>query len=225
MLWMRINALAAAALLSLLSTEAVQAQMQNPSMNAQAMMMHHQMINQMDMMRRSQQLQLMARAREAQGHCRGAVQGATGKHCRAAPRKPKSAQETERPSQQWRRTPGPAAVWWSISRPAGRLTLTFGEEALHQPRDSFGLVVVQIVAGARDALETRSRNGRCPRRKPLGLIPECWRERQVRADEQRWRAHQGEAGGPFGLAVQRGEGGAVERIEVPGEAAVRPSAR
>jgi hypothetical protein len=89
MLWMRINALAAATLLSLLSTEAVQAQMQNPSMNAQAMMMHHQMMNQMDMMRRSQQLQLMARAREAQGHCRGAVQGATGKHCRAAPRKPK----------------------------------------------------------------------------------------------------------------------------------------
>ena len=79
MLWMRINALAAAALLSLLSTEAVQAQMQNPSMNAQAMMMHHQMMNQMDMMRRSQQLQSMARAREAQGHCRGAAQGATGK--------------------------------------------------------------------------------------------------------------------------------------------------
>ncbi len=95
MVWIRINVLAAAALLSVLSTEAVQAQMQNPSMNTQAMMSHHQMMNQMDMMNRSQQLQAMWRAREAQrarevrSQCRGSAQGAKGKKCKAAPRKPK----------------------------------------------------------------------------------------------------------------------------------------
>ncbi len=83
-----MNALAAAALLSLLSTEAVQAQ--NPSMNTQAWMAHQRMMNQMDMMRRSQQLQLMARAREAQSQCRGSAKGATGKQCKAAPSKHKT---------------------------------------------------------------------------------------------------------------------------------------
>ncbi|MGO9483404.1 MAG: hypothetical protein ACLPX9_02300 [Rhodomicrobium sp.] len=93
-MWIRMNALAAAALLSLLSAEATQAQ--NPSMNAQAMMTHQQMMNQMDMMRRSQQLSAMwrtreaQRAREARSKCGGSAQGAAGKHCRAAPRKPKA---------------------------------------------------------------------------------------------------------------------------------------
>ncbi len=86
-MWIRMNALAAAALLSLLSAGAVQAQ--NPSANTQAWMTHQQMMNQMDMMRRSQQLSAMWRAREARSKCQGSAQGATGKHCRAAPRKPK----------------------------------------------------------------------------------------------------------------------------------------
>jgi cytochrome c556 len=89
-MWMRINALAAAALLSLLSTEAVQAQ--SHSANTQFMIQQHQMMNQMDMMRRSQTLQAMARAREAkeaQSRCRGPAQGGTGKFCRTAPRKAK----------------------------------------------------------------------------------------------------------------------------------------
>ncbi len=90
-MWIRINALAAAALLSFSGTEAVRAQNHSMS-NTQFMIQHHQMMNQMDMMRRSQTLQAMARAREAmeaRGKCRGAAQGATGKKCGATPRKPK----------------------------------------------------------------------------------------------------------------------------------------
>ena len=86
-MWIRINALAAAALLSFSGTEAVRAQNHSMS-NTQFMIQHHQMMNQMDMMRRSQ----TARAREAmeaRGKCRGAAQGATGKKCGATPRKPK----------------------------------------------------------------------------------------------------------------------------------------
>ncbi len=82
MLWMRINAPAAAALLSLLSPDAVQAQ--SPSANAQFMMQHQQMMNQMDMMRRSQQLQAMWRAREAQRRSRSSAHGAAGKKRQAA---------------------------------------------------------------------------------------------------------------------------------------------
>jgi hypothetical protein len=62
----RVNALAAAALLSFSGIEAARAQSQFPSASSQAMMSHQRMMNQMEMMNRSQQLQAMSRAREAQ---------------------------------------------------------------------------------------------------------------------------------------------------------------
>jgi cytochrome c556 len=97
-MWIRGNALAAAALLSFLSAGAGQAQMQNSPMG-QSMATHHQMMNQMDMMRRSQMLQSMARAREAQearrvkqarAECQGSAQGGGGKKCKAASGKSKA---------------------------------------------------------------------------------------------------------------------------------------
>ena len=94
MMWIRGNALAAAALLSFLSTGAVRAQT-NP-LHTQSMMQHHQMMNQMDMMQRSQTLQAMSRAREARrakqarAKCQSSAQGATGNKCKAASGKSKA---------------------------------------------------------------------------------------------------------------------------------------
>jgi hypothetical protein len=98
-MWIRMNALAAAALLSFLGTGVAQAQSQFPSMHTQSMMQHHQMMNQMDMMNRSQTLQAMARAREARearrakqarAKCQGPAQGVMGNKCRAASGKSKA---------------------------------------------------------------------------------------------------------------------------------------
>jgi hypothetical protein len=92
----RMNALAAAALLSFLSIEAARAQSQFPSANTQAMMSHQRMMNQMEMMNRSQTLQAMARVREAQrakqarAKCQGSAQGAKGNKCKAASGKSKA---------------------------------------------------------------------------------------------------------------------------------------
>ena len=96
-MWIRGNALAAAALLSFLSTGAVQAQ---HSTHTQMMMMQqHQMMNQMDMMQRSQTLQAMARVREAQearrakqarAKCQGSAQEPAARSARlllASPRR------------------------------------------------------------------------------------------------------------------------------------------
>jgi hypothetical protein len=88
-MWMRMNALAAAALLSFLSAGAAHAQ-QLPSMNTQAMMSHQRMMNQMEMMQRSQTLQQMARAREAQSRSRRTpAKGTASKKRQAASHKPK----------------------------------------------------------------------------------------------------------------------------------------
>ena len=95
-MWIRMNALAAAALLSFLGTGAVQAQSQFPSAHTQAMMSHQRMMNQMEMMNRSQQLQAMWRAREAQrakqarAKCQSSAQGARGNTCKAASGKSKA---------------------------------------------------------------------------------------------------------------------------------------
>jgi hypothetical protein len=89
----RMNALAAAALLSFSGTEAARAQSQFPSANTQAMMSHQRMMNQMEMMNRSQQLQAMWRAREAQrarAKCQRSAQGARGNTCKAASGKSKT---------------------------------------------------------------------------------------------------------------------------------------
>ena len=84
----RMNALAAAALLSFSGTGAAQAQSQFPSASSQAMMSQQRMMNQMEMMNRSQQLQAMWRAREAERKRHGSAPKATGKR-RPATAKPK----------------------------------------------------------------------------------------------------------------------------------------
>jgi hypothetical protein len=92
-MWIRMSALAAAALLSFSGTGAAQAQSRFPSASSQAMMSHQRMMNQMEMMNRSQQLQAMSRAREAQqarSKCQSPAQGATGNRCKAASGKSKT---------------------------------------------------------------------------------------------------------------------------------------
>jgi len=95
-MWIRMNALAAAVLLTTSGTEAARAQSQFPSASSQAMMSHQRMMNQMEMMNRSQQLQAMSRAREAQQakqartKCQSPAQGATGNKCKAASSKSKA---------------------------------------------------------------------------------------------------------------------------------------
>lgn len=91
-MWIRGNALAAAALLSVLSAGAVQAD-QSMNMHIQSTLQTQRMMNQMDMMQRSRTLQAMARVREAQearrakharAKCQGSAQGAKGNKCKAA---------------------------------------------------------------------------------------------------------------------------------------------
>lgn len=97
-MWTRGNALAAAALLSVLSAGAVQAD-QSMNMHIQSTLQTQRMMNQMDMMQRSRTLQAMARVREAQearrakharAKCQGSAQGATGNKCKAASAKSKA---------------------------------------------------------------------------------------------------------------------------------------